>query len=110
MTDYYDTSYPPSLWTPPEPPPVVDPTGTVQGAPGSFTPVGSETPANLTELNALGALGQTVAWVGGTYVVLGDASHAYWNATTWVSGNSPTVPEEPVAEPEEESTEIVDES
>lgn len=103
---YYDTSYPPSLWAP-EPPPPQNPTGATPGAPGTFTPAGSTIPADLASLNALGPLGQTTAWVGGTYVVLGDASHAYWNGTTWANGNAPV--EEPASEPESVPEPIPDE-
>ena len=80
---YYDTSYPPSLWTAP---PVIPVSGVTVGAPGSFTPSGSDIPSDLAELNALGALGQTTAWITGQYVVLGDSSNAHWNGTTWVTG------------------------
>ncbi|MBD3941952.1 hypothetical protein IF188_09620 [Microbacterium sp. NEAU-LLC] len=69
---------------------VTPPTGVTEGAPGSFTPSGATPPANLAALNALGALGESsTAWALGSYVVLGDNSHAYWNGTTWVAGEAP---------------------
>jgi len=65
------------------------PTGVTEGTPGSFTPAG-EVPANLAALQALGALGESsTAWALGSYVVLGDGSHAYWNGTAWVAGEAP---------------------
>lgn len=86
------------LITPPDPSPVTfeftgtpaaPPTGVTAGTPGTFTPPGSQTPANITALRALGALGQTTAWTGGQYVVLGDVSHAYWDSDSWETGNAP---------------------
>ena len=62
------------------------PTGALAGAPGSFTPAGCAIPATLAALQALGALGQTAAWTAGQYVVLGNASNAYWNGTAWTAG------------------------
>ena len=56
------------------------------GTPGSFN---HDVPADLATLNALGALGNTVAWVAGEWVVLGDASEAYWDGSVWVSGKVP---------------------
>lgn len=103
MTDlagYYDQSYPASIWEQPTPP-----TGVTAGTPGSFTPAGSDVPANLAALQALGALGQTTAWATGQYVVLGDASNAHWNGTAWIAGIAAAA-EEPIfaAIPVEEST------
>lgn len=85
LVGYYDTSYPPSLWAPPAPEPI-PPTGATAGTPGSFTPTGCDIPANITALRTLGALGNTTAWTTGQYVVLGDASNAYWNGTLWAVG------------------------
>lgn len=64
------------------------PTGVTAGTPGEFTPAGSATPADLTALQALGALGQTTAWTTGQYVVLGDASEAHWTGTAWAVGRA----------------------
>lgn len=69
-------------------PGAVTPTGVTPGTPGSFTPSGAAVPADLTALQGLGALGQTTAWTIGQHVVLGDASHAYWNSTAWVVGEA----------------------
>lgn len=63
-------------------------TGATAGTPGTFAPPGA-IPANLAALNTLGALGNTTAWTTGQNVVLGDASLAHWNATTWVVGAAP---------------------
>lgn len=63
------------------------PTGVTEGTPGSFTPAGAQVPADLAALQALGALGQTGAWAtSGDFVVLGDASHAYWDGSAWTVG------------------------
>lgn len=108
---YYDTSYPPSLWTPPAPIPA---TGVIPGTPGTFQPLGCDTPADLAELQGLGALGETTAWTTGQYVVLGDSSNAYWNGTAWVAGISasgvqapsqaPVVPQEATDSPGDPET------
>ncbi len=67
------------------PPP--DPsTSATAGTPGSFD---ADVPADLTELQGLGALGNTAAWAEGEYVVLGDASEAYWDGSDWVEGRVP---------------------
>ncbi|MFB7894100.1 Ig-like domain-containing protein [Microbacterium sp. NPDC056044] len=72
------------------------PTGVVAGAPGHFTPDFARLPGGLNELNSLGALGQTTAWTEGQYVLLGDGTGAYWDATTWQSGRAPAaVPDPP---------------
>jgi hypothetical protein len=69
----------------------IQPSGVTPGTPGSFTPEASTIPANLAALTALGALGETVAWLPGQYVVLGDASEAYWNGTAWTVGRTPAL-------------------
>lgn len=96
------TSYPPRLWgadewnsgtgtsSPHTPPTGADPTGASAGAPGSFTPPGSTVPADLTALQALGDLGQTTAWAGNEYVVLGDGSSATWDGSDWAVWTAPT--------------------
>jgi hypothetical protein len=66
----------------------LEPTGVTPGTPGSFTPAGSTPPEDLTALQALGALGETTAWTTGEYVVLGDASSAYWDGDSWESGTA----------------------
>lgn len=63
-------------------------TGATAGTPGTFTPSGAVAPANLAAMTGKTANPAT-AWTTGQYVVLGDNSHAHWNATAWVAGNAP---------------------
>jgi len=63
-------------------------TGATAGTPGTFTPTGATAPANLAALAGVTASPAT-AWTTGQHVILGDASHAYWNATAWTAGNAP---------------------
>lgn len=65
-----------------------DPFGVIPGTPGTFIPTGADIPANLSALNSMGDLGETTAWSSGQYVELDDASHAYWNGSTWVAGEA----------------------
>jgi len=60
-------------------------TGATAGTPGAFTPAGSAPPADLAAMAAIVATPAT-AWTTGQSVVLGDASHASWDASTWVAG------------------------
>ena len=60
-------------------------TGATAGTPGSYTPAGAATPANLTALADVDASPST-AWSSGQYVILGDASTAHWSSTAWVAG------------------------
>jgi len=67
------------------------------GAAGSWTPSGATPPADLAEANAnvtanvvpagtwaaSGTLG-----VPGSYVVLGDSAHCYWDGAAWVTGDA----------------------
>lgn len=88
-TDYYDTSYPPSLWEPPPPPPLA--TGATAGIPGTFTPAGSRPPANVTEYNSIVA-SPTTAWTTGQYVITANPptnTHRYWDGAAWVNGDAP---------------------
>jgi hypothetical protein len=62
-------------------------TGATAGTPGSFTPDGSVTPANLAALASVIAT-PTSAWTTGQYVILGDASTAHWDGDSWVSGSA----------------------
>jgi len=62
-------------------------TGATAGTPGTFTPAGADTPANLAAMTGKTANPAT-AWTTGQHVVLGDASKAYWNATAWVAGQA----------------------
>jgi hypothetical protein len=68
--------------------PAVSATGATSGTPGAFTPAGAMTPSNLAGMTGVTASPAT-AWVSGEHVVLGDASHAYWNGTAWWTGNAP---------------------
>lgn len=63
-------------------------TGATAGTPGTFTPGGSSAPADLAALSTVTASPST-AWATGEYVVLGDASHAYWDGAGWVAGEAP---------------------
>lgn len=63
-------------------------TGADAGAPGTFTPEGSHTPADLAALDGVTANPET-AWTTGQHVVLGDTSTAYWDGTAWVAGTAP---------------------
>lgn len=83
LSTYYEESYPPSVLIYPLP------TGVTRGAPGSFTPAGCNVPNSLAELQALGALGQTVAWTTGQYVSLDPVGSAYWTGTAWALGVAP---------------------
>ena len=56
------------------------------GTPGFFN---NDIPTNLATLNSLGALGNTDAWTTGQWIVLMDASEAYWDASVWVAGKAP---------------------
>lgn len=69
----------------------IQPSGVTPGAPGVFTPETCTIPATLAALTALGPLGETVAWLPGQYVVLGNASEAYWNGTAWTVGRTPAL-------------------
>jgi hypothetical protein len=63
-------------------------TGATAGSPGTFTPAGAVVPVNLAALSTVVASPAT-AWTTGQYVVLGDTSNAYWDATNWVTGQAP---------------------
>lgn len=74
---------------PPPPPPAIPPTGisgTGEGERHFTGDAGFTISPGLSALQALGALGQTTAWTGDTFVTLGDASTAWWNGTAWVAG------------------------
>ena len=77
-------------------PPVIQPTGVTGGTPGAFTPAGATPPADLAAIKAHGNIGDaalagatTPAFTAGQYVVLGDASQAYWDGTNWQQGAHP---------------------
>jgi hypothetical protein len=65
----------------PEAPPA---TGATAGTPGSFTPAGCETPADMTGITASPA----TAWAEGEYVEPASGS-TYWDGTAWTSGAAP---------------------
>lgn len=71
--------------------PVVAATGATAGTPGAFTPAGATPPATLAALTsaspAIVASPATV-WTTGEYVALGDATHAHWSGTAWVTGDA----------------------
>lgn len=64
------------------------PTGATAGIPGEWTPTDAYPAANFAALSSVTASPGT-AWTTGQYVVLDDASHAYWDGTTWVVGEAP---------------------
>lgn len=94
MTTLWDESYPPSIF----PPVVVAITGVTAGSPGAFAPGNATLPANLTALRADAVVGNAgtnkpgARWTAGQYVVLANASHAYWDGTGWQNGNVPAAP------------------
>lgn len=70
------------------PPPA---TGATAGTPGSFTPAGCETPANLAAMTGITASPAT-AWTTGQYVqtaTAGAPGEATWSGTAWVGGRAP---------------------
>jgi hypothetical protein len=61
----------------------------VVGGEATYSPAGSEQPADLTELqNEVTANPQT-AWSTGSYARTLDGQQAYWNGTAWVTGVAP---------------------
>lgn len=60
----------------------------VVGAAGTWTPSGATAPADLAAMSTVTA-SPTTAWSTDSYMLLGDASHAYWNATAWAVGEAP---------------------
>lgn len=66
-------------------PVVIVATGATAGTPGTFTPSGATTPANLAAMAGKIA-SPTTAWTTGQRVVLGDASLAHWSGAAWVVG------------------------
>lgn len=63
-------------------------TGATAGTPGAWAPAGTDAPADLAAAGAVTPSPAT-AWTTGQYVVLGDASHAYWDGAAWVAGEAP---------------------
>ena len=63
-------------------------TGATAGTPGTFTPPGSQPPANVAGMTGITASPAT-AWTTGQYVqtaTAGAGGQAYWNGTAWVAG------------------------
>lgn len=59
-------------------------TGATEGAPGEWTPEGSNRPDNLAALQASGITADPVtAWDADSYVVLEDGSRATWDGDSW---------------------------
>ena len=64
-------------------------TGATAGTPGAFTPVGAYPPGSLAILQEAGIVANpATAWTTGQSVVLGDASHAYWDGDSWAAGTA----------------------
>jgi hypothetical protein len=67
-------------------------TGATAGVPGSWTPGGSDAPADIAALQASGIVANpNTAWTTGQYVQTQTAStpgRAYWNGTAWVQGSA----------------------
>jgi hypothetical protein len=63
--------------------------GILAGDPATFSPANATRPANLTDLQSMGALGNTDAWGANEYVTLRDNTEAYWDGDSWVAGRSP---------------------
>jgi len=115
---YYDTSYPPSLWAPPEPPVAAARTvdrsaaeqstaqlegGTVgtspltvsAGTPGTYTPAVSaaERPRNVTELAQRARPADPAPWTDGQYVLVGTTGkRAHWTGELWRGGEASAPP------------------
>jgi hypothetical protein len=87
MSETFDESYPPSLFTPPAPP-VVVPTGATAGAPGAWTPAGSTPPTTLAQANALG-LSLGAVWAEGSWVDLAGGEDIHWDGTAFAAGIAP---------------------
>ena len=70
--------------------PDIPATGATAGSPGTFTPAGCVTPANVAALTGLTASPAT-AWTTGQYVqtaTAGTAGRGYWNGTAWTQGTA----------------------
>jgi len=62
-------------------------TGATAGSPGSFTPAGCETPANLAGLAGVVASPAT-AWTTGQHVITADTQHNHWSGSAWAAGDA----------------------
>lgn len=64
-------------------------TGATAGIPGIWTPAGNVRPANFTALDGGSYIASpATAWTVGQSVILGDGSHAHWDATDWQPGKA----------------------
>jgi hypothetical protein len=77
-------------------PATVHATGCTAGAPGAWTPAGSDPPNSVAQLQAQFPLGITPNpssnWTVGQYVATettGATGEAYWNGTAFVAGRHP---------------------
>jgi hypothetical protein len=62
-------------------------TGATAGTPGSWTPAGTAPCPVFTQMDTITATPVTT-WTTGQYVVLGDASEAYWDGAAWAAGRA----------------------
>lgn len=65
------------------------------GDPGTYNPSNATRPANLADLQDLGALGNTDAWDANEYITLRDNTEAYWDGDSWVEGRAEGAPISP---------------
>lgn len=64
-------------------------TGATAGAPGTWTPSGTDVPVDLAQVIADAITPTpTTAWVNGNRVVTTSAAPVHWNGLAWVAGNS----------------------
>jgi HK97 family phage major capsid protein/HK97 family phage prohead protease len=66
-------------------------TGATAGTPGTFTPGGSNPPANVAGMTGLTA-SPSSAWTTGQYVqtaTAGTGGQAYWGGSSWTAGKAP---------------------
>lgn len=66
-----------------------DATGATAGSPGSWTPAGTDIPANLAEVVADGIVATpATAWTNGQSVVTSSSQAVHWDGLAWVAGTS----------------------
>jgi hypothetical protein len=77
-------------------PSIVYSTGADAGIPGTWTPIGSTSPATVADLVAgtpnVVVANPTTPWAPGEYVqtqAAGAPGQAYWNGSAWVAGTAP---------------------
>lgn len=68
-------------------------TGATAGSPGSWTPAGTQAPADAAEASAWGVVASpATAWTTGQYVqgtTAGNPGKMTWTGTSWVGGVAP---------------------